>query len=234
MARAMRAGPAGADTIRELSNRVAGRRRLRSRRLRLVAGTAALSLLTAACGQWEGAHQTVDERASKLLSASYSIPRNNGENSGAVPRPRRKVFTVKQRVPRSNGPLFMCPIQAEGYFADDFGAPRYAGGYHPHQGNDMFSDFGSPIVAPFDGRAEVAANKLGGLAVKVFGKDGYVYNAHLSRYGRIGQVKVGDVIGHVGNTGDAIGGPPHNHFEWHPRNGPAVDPNALLKEVCFR
>ncbi len=203
-------------------------------RSRLAIALVAAALLGVGCGQWEGAHQTRDERASKLLSASYTIPRNNGENSGPVTRTRREVFEQKRRVPISDGPLFMCPIQAKGYFSDDFGAPRYAGGYHPHQGNDMFADFGSPIVAPFNGRAVIAANRLGGLAVKVFGRDGYVYNAHLSRYGKVGPVKVGDVIGYVGNTGDAIGGPPHNHFEWHPRNGPAVNPNEALKEVCFR
>ncbi len=199
-----------------------------------ISAAAALATVTAACGQWEGAHQTVDERASKLLSASYTIPRDNGENSGPPPRRARKVIVVRKvkKLVNPDGPLFLCPVQAEGYYSNDFGAPRYAGGYHPHEGNDIFADFGSPIVAPFDGRAITAANRLGGLAVKVFGKGGYVYNAHLIAYGRIGQVKAGTVIGYVGNTGDAIGGPPHNHFEWHPRNGPAVDPYPYLQEVC--
>ena len=30
------------------------------------------------------------------------------------------------------------------------------------------------------------------------GADGYVYNAHLSAYGKLGEVKAGDVIGYVG------------------------------------
>jgi murein DD-endopeptidase MepM/ murein hydrolase activator NlpD len=224
----MRASPAGLQTTRRT---VGGQ----ERRLRLLATGAALGLLAVACGQWEGAHQpTQDERASRRLPISFSVPSDSGENSGPPPPRVRKVIVpvrVKKVIP-NRGPFVICPVQAEGYYSNDFGAPRFAGGYHPHEGNDMFAEFGSPIVAPFDGRAETAANRLGGLAVKVFGKEGYVYNAHLIGYGKIGDVKAGTVIGYVGNTGDAIGGPPHNHFEWHPRNGRAINPYPYLQQVC--
>jgi NADH-quinone oxidoreductase subunit A len=88
-----------------------------------------------------------------------------------------------RKVIRSDGPFYICPVQADGFYSNDFGAPRYTGGYHPHQGNDIFADLGSPIVAPFEGRAVVATNRIGGLAVKVFGEGGYVYNAHLVAFG---------------------------------------------------
>jgi Peptidase family M23 len=122
----------------------------------------------------------------------------------------------------SGGPLYVCPVQGQFSVGDDFGAPRYAGGYHPHAGNDIFAPLGTPIVAPFDGVAYEDPNTLGGQAVVVRGRDGYVYNAHLSAYGKTGPVHAGQIIGYVGNTGDARGGATHDHFEWHPYAGPII------------
>jgi murein DD-endopeptidase MepM/ murein hydrolase activator NlpD len=93
----------------------------------------------------------------------------------------------------------------------------------------MASD-GQAIVAPFDGVAEASRNWLGGNAVYVRGAAGFVYNAHMSAYGKLGEVKAGDVIGYVGSSGNAGG--PHDHFEWHPGNGGAVDPYPYLMAVC--
>jgi murein DD-endopeptidase MepM/ murein hydrolase activator NlpD len=163
----------------------------------------------------------------------------NGENQ----TPAAGTFTYQIKTARPAGdpklpkstpsrPLVVCPVRGRGYIANDFGAPRYAGGYHPHAGNDVFAAQGTPIVAPFDGVAVKTPNTLGGEAVKVYGPLGYVYNAHLSAYGRLGPVRAADVIGYVGNTGDAIGGPPHDHFEWHPGNGAAVDPFPYLQAAC--
>ena len=127
----------------------------------------------------------------------------------------------------------VCPVDRPRlYFAGDFGSARYAGGYHPHQGNDILAPFGTKVRAPFDGVASPHSNWAGGLAVYVHGKKGFVYNAHLSRLGRMGRVKAGTVIGYVGNSGDASGGAPHNHFEWHPGGGSAVNPYPYLQEAC--
>ncbi|HEV8088158.1 MAG TPA: M23 family metallopeptidase [Actinomycetota bacterium] len=101
---------------------------------------------------------------------------------------------------------------------------------HVHQGDDVMAPTGSPILAPFDGYATSGRSKLGGLEVRVFGVDGYVYNAHLSRLGSLGYVTAGDIVGYVGSTGDATG--PHDHIEWHPGDGVAVDPNPLLTAAC--
>ena len=61
--------------------------------------------------------------------------------------------------------------------------------------------------------------------MRVTGPRGYVYNAHLSSYGTLGSVRAGTVIGYVGATGDATTA--HDHLEWHPYGGAAVDPNPL-------
>jgi murein DD-endopeptidase MepM/ murein hydrolase activator NlpD len=128
------------------------------------------------------------------------------------------------------GVLRVCPVDEPRAYSDNWHAPRWSGGFHLHQGIDIFAPTGTPIRAPFDGLAVTADNTLGGIAVKVYGKSGYVYNAHLSAYGQLGQVKAGDIIGFVGSTGNASG--PHDHFEYHPGNGDAINPFAFLNAVC--
>ncbi len=131
-------------------------------------------------------------------------------------------------------PFAVCPVGDPHAVGDDFGIwvhrSKRWGGDHIHQGNDIMAPEGTPIYAPFDGIAVNATNHIGGNAVKVYGKYGYVYNAHLSRFGKLGPVKTGDIIGYVGHTGDT--GANHDHFEWHPSNGPAVDPHGFLMLVC--
>jgi peptidoglycan hydrolase CwlO-like protein len=156
----------------------------------------------------------------------------------------------------SSGVFRACPVDQPRAVYDGFGAPRYAGGYHPHAGNDILAPLGTPIRAPFDGTAHASYNGLGGNSVYVYGAAGYVYNAHLSSYSSAsnGAVHAGEIIGYVGNTGDAQGGPTHDHFEWHPNvtpspgswpsspygysvidtgyGTPAVNPYPLLEQVC--
>jgi murein DD-endopeptidase MepM/ murein hydrolase activator NlpD len=126
----------------------------------------------------------------------------------------------------------VCPIQGWNDVADNFGITVRLPGVpvHRHTGNDILALSGTPIVAPFDGYASASRGWLGGMEVRVHGARGYVYNAHLSRYGTLGDVHAGDVIGYVGSTGDAT--TPHDHFEWHPNDGSAVDPNPYLSASC--
>ena len=145
-------------------------------------------------------------------------------------------------------PFRLCPVAGSVRYWDDFGQPRWVGGYHPHWGNDILAPRGRPIRAPFNGLA-VAHNDhwFGGKYVTVVGAKGYVRNGHLNRFGTLGYVKAGTIIGYVGNTGDASGGPTHDHFEWHPWVVPtplhkapsgfkrvmdAIDPFPFLKKAC--
>jgi murein DD-endopeptidase MepM/ murein hydrolase activator NlpD len=131
-------------------------------------------------------------------------------------------------------PFAVCPVDGPHAVTNNFGVwvhrPKKWGGNHIHKGNDIMSPEGTPIVAPFDGMATDATNHIGGIAVTVYGQFGYVYNAHLSRLGQLGRVKAGTVIGYVGHTGDTSAN--HDHFEWHPNGGPAVDPYDFLMKVC--
>jgi peptidoglycan hydrolase CwlO-like protein len=145
------------------------------------------------------------------------------------------------------GVFQVCPVDQPRAYGDDFGAPRYAGGYHPHAGNDIFAARGTPIRATFSGTAADATNTYGGVSVKVYGALGYTYNAHMARIGQLGSVSAGDIIGYIGDSGDALGGAPHDHFEWHPNSmpsslwkspygntliGSAIDPYPYLNAVC--
>src|SRR5207249_2443187 len=99
-------------------------------------------------------------------------------------------------------------------------------------GVDVFAPLGTPIRAPFDGVATSSASWMAGLDLTVTGRAGFVFNAHLVAVLRLGKVRAGQVVGRVGNSGDAAGGPTHDHFEWHPGGGPAVDPYAWLNAAC--
>jgi murein DD-endopeptidase MepM/ murein hydrolase activator NlpD len=144
-----------------------------------------------------------------------------------------------------DGVFKYCPVGQPHAVYDGFGAPRYAGGYHPHAGNDIIAPEGTPIYATFDGYAQAGYNTLGGNAVNVYGDLGYTYNAHMRAPGYTGPVHAGQIIGYVGATGDT--NTPHDHFEWHPKVipsnwpasaygytviGGAINPFPLLSQVC--
>ncbi len=126
-------------------------------------------------------------------------------------------------------PIAVCPVRGPNSFVDSFGWPRPGG--RTHEGIDMIAPYGTPVVAVQAGRAVATPNALGGNAVIVYGPGGdWTYYAHLSRYGNLGSVSVGTVIGYVGSTGDTNVN--HLHFEYHPGGGAAVDPYNALRAVC--
>jgi peptidoglycan LD-endopeptidase LytH len=129
---------------------------------------------------------------------------------------------------------WVCPVQGGVSFTDTFGAPRVGG--RTHKGVDMFAARGTPLVAVVAGSVFFQSDTLGGLAAYVEGNDGNTYYyAHLNDYVGGGRsVSAGELIGHVGNTGDADGGPSHLHFEIRPGgpNGLAIDPTPTVRAHC--
>jgi murein DD-endopeptidase MepM/ murein hydrolase activator NlpD len=127
---------------------------------------------------------------------------------------------------------YVFPVVGGASFSDDFGGPRAETGFH--QGIDLFSANGTPIVAVHDGTLfRVGWNRLGGWRVWLDdGQGNYFYYAHLSAYSDLAhdgaQVHAGDVIGYMGNTGDAQTTPFHLHFEIHPDARWAVPPIAYV------
>jgi murein DD-endopeptidase MepM/ murein hydrolase activator NlpD len=134
---------------------------------------------------------------------------------------------------------FVFPVGDPHSFGDSFGAPRMMGSQyeHAHQGTDIMAPFDTPLLACERGIVtEMGTDVLGGTKLWIKGESGtYYYYAHLKAYAEgvhDGQVvEGGDVVGFVGDTGNAKGGAPHLHFEIHPDGGPAVNPYPLLKVV---
>lgn len=181
-------------------------------------------------------------RKAELESIVSDLQAKKNEADALEKKWQHKVQVIIKATGGTGGPspFDVCPVPGFSWIADDFGAIRYTTiPPHGHAGNDIGAPYGSPIVAPFSGVASNASNSLGGTSVYVKGALGYVYNAHLSRIGKLGRVNAGDIVGYVGMSGDAQGTVPHDHFEWHPNNtggaqtyNGAVDPHDYLLAVC--
>jgi murein DD-endopeptidase MepM/ murein hydrolase activator NlpD len=115
---------------------------------------------------------------------------------------------------------YVFPVYGPASFSDDFRAGRATTGWH--HGNDIFAPFGAPILAVTDGELLLVGwNTIGGNRLWLRDAEGNeFYYAHLSAFSPLARngarVRAGDVIGFVGNSGDALGTPPHLHFEIHP------------------
>ena len=89
-----------------------------------------------------------------------------------------------------------------------------------HRAIDILAPRGTPVLSADSGTIlRVSSNTLGGLTIYACDASRRLvyYYAHLDRY-EIGVHKgmplvKGEVIGYVGTTGNARGGPPHLHFQ---------------------
>ncbi len=125
------------------------------------------------------------------------------------------------------------PVAGAADYTDDWLEARFGPPFHLHQGTDIFAARGTPVRAPFAGVVRFEDAGLGGKAAYVTQADGtYYYMAHLDGFARKlangAAVKQGDVVGYVGDSGNAAGGATHVHFEVHPRGGAAVNPKPIL------
>jgi len=152
---------------------------------------------------------------------------------------KRKKFLLKY--PYYEPGRFTFPVIGETWYTDTFGADR-EGGRRSHEGTDLFSPEGTPIVSVCDGIVEKAGwNRLGGERVGIRGFDGnYYYYAHLQEISPkiyIGKkVTKGEILGKMGHTGDAITTPDHLHFGIELPTGQWINPYPFLRiwEQNFR
>jgi hypothetical protein len=125
------------------------------------------------------------------------------------------------------------PVAGNANWGDDWLEARFGPPFHLHQGTDIFAARGTPVRAPSDGVVRYEDGGLGGKSAYVTLRDGtFYYMAHLDSYSKKfssgAAVKQGDIVGYVGDTGNAAGGATHCHFEVHPHGGPAVNPKSIL------
>jgi murein DD-endopeptidase MepM/ murein hydrolase activator NlpD len=131
-----------------------------------------------------------------------------------------------------DAPGWLCPIGAATFF-NDWGFPRT--GERFHEGNDLFAPLGTPIVAPVGGTLYQVVGDLGGYQFNLEGDDGHLYiGSHMDRFATDGDVQAGDVIGYVGDSGNARGSRPHLHFEIYADGENPVNPYPTLAEACGR
>jgi peptidoglycan LD-endopeptidase LytH len=115
---------------------------------------------------------------------------------------------------------------------DTWGAPRSNG--RTHEGIDIFAPRGEPVRSTTLGLVfRVGQNRLGGNVVWIFGPGRQMhYYAHLDRFGDVRPgdlVMPGDIVGYVGNTGNASGTPPHLHYGVYTPGAGEINPFPLLR-----
>ena len=141
----------------------------------------------------------------------------------------QQLSLLQQELPTENSLPSPLPEQ---HLTDTWGAARSQG--RSHEGIDIFAARGTPIRATTQGIvSKVGENTLGGRVVVVVGPGsaGHYY-AHLEDYADISPndwVNAGDIIGYVGDSGNAKGTPPHVHYGIY-ISGSAVNPYPLLQK----
>ncbi len=186
--------------------------------------------LEAVVVETESLHRQLDAECARLYDAyqvqlaqqqAAEAARRNGAAGGVGP---------------GATPGFICPMDSGAVaFINDWGFPRSGG--RTHKGTDILAAMGYPVKAVADGSVSLRSGGIGGITVWLTADYGTAYYyAHLSGYApglASGQrVAKGAVIGYNGNTGNAVGGPPHVHFQIHPGGGAPVNPFPTLKRAC--
>jgi len=133
-------------------------------------------------------------------------------------------------------PMLAFPVDGRGNAAIQslFGVDR-DGGRRAHHGIDIFAPRGTPVLAATDGVVRsTSPNTLGGNVVWLADarRPQSLYYAHLDRHvvSEGQQVRTGDTLGFVGNTGNARTTAPHLHFGIYTRGGP-IDPLRYVRQV---
>lgn len=168
------------------------------------------------------------------LEITYETPWLHGEELLLVLQTPAWQFT-RYDLQITTEPVLLFPVEGkdEKAIQSFWGAAR-DGGARKHEGNDIFAPKGTNLLALTDGEITRLTNTgIGGNTVWLYDRERGLryYYAHLDeQLVTQGQrVARGDVVGTVGNTGNARTTPPHLHFGIYD-NG-AIDPFPFLQNA---
>ncbi len=173
-------------------------------------------------------------RGQKKTTAKPRVVRRRG----AMISPSRLLAARYTQPDLSTFPEMAPPLpdMAANELRDSFFAARV--GRRVHQAIDIMRPVGTPLYSCVDGFVEkLNTSALGGIAVYLADAAGQnrFYYAHLSAYAEgVSEgmpVLRGQLIGYVGNTGNARFTGPHLHFQIL-RGGGAVNPFPVLRKVA--
>ena len=165
--------------------------------------------------------------SSLLFILDKYLPSLSRQTQTVVIAKWQQVNLLQQPLPVENSLPNPLPKQM---LTDTWGAARSQG--RSHEGIDIFATRHTPIHTTTSGMVtKVGENELGGRVVVIVGPGGAGhYYAHLEEYADISPndwVDAGQVIGYVGDSGNAKGTPPHVHYGVYIK-GQAVNPYPLL------
>jgi murein DD-endopeptidase MepM/ murein hydrolase activator NlpD len=163
---------------------------------------------------------------------------DHAASAAPAPSPRVQPELLREgayQLSIQSGPSIAFPVDGldMGAILSVFGAER-DGGIRSHRGVDIFAERGTPALAGIDAFvSRVETTRRGGNVVWL--QDLFsplrLYYAHLDSQAVVpGQlVRAGDVVGTVGNTGNARTTPPHLHFGVYVRRRGPRDPTLFLQ-----
>lgn len=232
----------------DLLGRAEETRRLAARQQAEAADT--LAFVEDLTSQAERLADTIATDEARLARILQDLEREAGGQAGELAAlegrrdelKRERRAAVRRTLNVRDGVL--CPVTPS-WFQNDWGFPRSGG--RTHKGTDMFADRGTPIRAIADGivrRVDRTDNyrpgsnrgDLGGRSVSYW-VDGneYWYFAHMEEVApglaADARVEQGEVIGWVGNSGNAYNTPTHTHVGRYV-DGRAVNPYGTLSTAC--
>lgn len=157
----------------------------------------------------------------------------------ATKKERDKEFAARAKAlfaPLNGTALLMPVVGVQTYDLSNSWGNSRDGGKRKHKGIDIFAPKGTPIVAVSDGIISyIGEQPKGGNCLWLTTEDGAAfYYAHLDRWApglyEGMEVQSGDLLGYVGNTGNAKTTPPHLHFGVN-QDDEMVNPYPILTKA---